>query len=75
VLDALQRNHESFARFALRQTHQHAEDFQSRALSSTDTAWFDEAARRSLAQQAEMEAADDQDFDSFVEDYQQSLMR
>ncbi len=75
VLDALQRNNESFARFALRQTHQHAEDFQSRALSSTDTAWFDEAARRSLAQQAEMEAADDQDFDSFVEDYQQSLMR
>jgi len=75
VLDALQRNNESFARFALRQTHRHAEDFRDRALSSTDTAWFDEAARRSLAQQAAMEAADDQDFDSFVEDYQQSLMR
>ncbi len=73
VLEALQRNSESFSQFALRQTRQHAEDFRSRALSDADMAWFDEAARSSLAQQAEMEAADTQDFDSFVEDYQRSL--
>ena len=36
-------------------------------------AWFDEASRNSLAQQAQVEAADTQDFDSFVEDYQRSL--
>ncbi|WP_019340866.1 glutamate--cysteine ligase [Stutzerimonas stutzeri] len=73
VLEALQRNSESFSQFALRQTRQHAEDFRSRALSDADMGWFDEAARSSLAQQAEMEAADTQDFDSFVEDYQRSL--
>lgn len=73
VLEALQRNGESFSQFALRQTRKHAEDFRSRALSDADMAWFDEAARSSLAQQAAMEAADTQDFDSFVEDYQRSL--
>ncbi|WP_417788545.1 glutamate--cysteine ligase [Stutzerimonas xanthomarina] len=73
VLEELQRNGESFSQFALHQTRQHAEDFRSRTLSDADMAWFDEAARSSLAQQAEMEAADSQDFDSFVEDYQRSL--
>jgi len=73
VLDELQRNGESFSQFALRQTRQHADDFRSRALSDADMAWFDEAARSSLAQQAQVEAADTQDFDSFVEDYQRSL--
>ena len=69
----MRRHGESFSQFALRQTRQHAEDFRSRALSDADVAWFDEAARTSLAQQTEMEAADTQDFDSFVEEYQRSL--
>lgn len=73
VLEAMRRHGESFSQFALRQTRQHAEDFRSRALSDADVAWFDEAARTSLAQQTEMEAADTQDFDSFVEEYQRSL--
>lgn len=73
VLEAMRRHGESFSQFALRQTRQHAEDFRSRALSDADVAWFDEAARSSLAQQTEMEAADTQDFDSFVEEYQRSL--
>ena len=73
VLDELQRNGESFSQFALRQTRQHAEAFRSRPLPEADVACFDEAARTSLAQQAEMEAAEVQDFDSFVEDYQRSL--
>tara|TARA_R100000541_G_scaffold340_14_gene2261 strand:- start:35196 stop:36785 length:1590 start_codon:yes stop_codon:yes gene_type:complete len=73
VLEELQRNGESFSQFALRQTRQHAEDFRGRALSDADMAWFDEASRNSLTQQAQVEAADTQDFDSFVEDYQRSL--
>ncbi|WP_407293604.1 glutamate--cysteine ligase [Stutzerimonas zhaodongensis] len=73
VLEELQRNGESFSQFALRQTRRHAQDFRSRTLSDADMAWFDEAASSSLAQQAEMEAADNQDFDSFVADYQRSL--
>ena len=73
VLEAMRRHGESFSQFALRQTRQHAEDFRGRALSDADVAWFDEAARTSLAQQTEMEAADTQDFDSFVEEYQRSL--
>lgn len=73
VLEAMRRHGESFSQFALRQTRQHAEDFRGRALSDANVAWFDEAARSSLAQQTEMEAADTQDFDSFVEEYQRSL--
>ena len=73
VLEELQRNGESFSQFALRQTRQHAEYFRGRALSDADIAWFDEAARNSLTQQAQVEAADTQDFDNFVEDYQRSL--
>ncbi|WP_217475824.1 glutamate--cysteine ligase [Stutzerimonas stutzeri] len=73
VLEAMRHHGESFSQFALRQTRQHAEGFRSRALPDADVAWFDNAARESLAQQAEMEAADTQDFDSFVEEYQRSL--
>ena len=73
VLDALRRNGESFSQFALRQTRQHAEYFRGQTLPEADMAWFDATARDSLAQQAEMEEADTQDFDSFVEDYQRSL--
>ena len=73
VLDALRSNGESFGEFALRQTRQHADYFRSHRLPEADTAWFDGTARDSLAQQAEMEASDTQDFDSFVEDYQRSL--
>ena len=73
VLHALRSNGETFGQFALRQTRQHAENFRSRALPAADAAWFDGTARDSLAQQAEMEAGDTQDFDSFVEDYQRSL--
>lgn len=75
VLEALQRSGESFSQFAQRQTRQHAEHFRARPLSDAYTVWFDAAARDSLGQQAEVEASDTQDFDSFVEDYQRSLTR
>ncbi|MCF7200918.1 glutamate--cysteine ligase [Pseudomonas oligotrophica] len=73
VLQALRYNGESFARFAMRQTLRHAEDFRNRPLPAAELARFEQAARESLQQQAAIEAADSQDFDSFVADYQRSL--
>jgi glutamate--cysteine ligase len=73
VLEALRRNNESFSQFALRQTRLHADHFRSQPLTASDMAWFDQTTQQSLAQQANMEAEDTLDFDSFVEDYQRSL--
>jgi glutamate--cysteine ligase len=73
VLETMRRNGESFSQFALRQTRQHAEHFRAEPLDDAKTAAFDAAAQESLAQQAAIEAADTQDFDSFVEEYQRSL--
>ncbi|MGA6097930.1 glutamate--cysteine ligase [Stutzerimonas marianensis] len=74
VLEALRQHGESFSQFAMRQTRLHAEALRTRPLPAAQTADFEEAARQSLAQQAEMEANDTQDFDSFVEEYQRSLI-
>ena len=73
VLEAMRRNGESFSQFALRQTRQHAEQFRAQPLDDSQAAAFEAAARESLAQQAAIEAADNQDFDSFVEEYQRVL--
>ncbi len=74
LLDALKRSGESFSQFALRQSRLHAEHFRQQPLTAAETACFDTASQASLAQQTTMEAADTQDFDSFVEEYQRSLM-
>ena len=73
VLDALRQSGESFSQFALRQTRLHAEHLRSQPLPAAQLAAFEQASRESLDQQAEMEAADTQDFDAFVEEYQRSL--
>ncbi len=73
VLQAMRDTGESFTRFAMRQTLRHAEYFRSRPLPDGALARFEQAARESLQQQAAIEAADSQDFDSFVEQYQRSL--
>ncbi len=73
VLEALRAHDESFSQFALRQTRLHAEHFRAQPLTASDMSWFNQTAEQSLAQQAAVEAADTQDFDSFVEDYQRSL--
>ncbi|MBF6622503.1 MAG: glutamate--cysteine ligase [Pseudomonas stutzeri] len=74
LLDELKRSGESFSQFALRQSRLHAEHLRQQPLTAAETACFDTASQASLAQQTTMEAADTQDFDSFVEEYQRSLM-
>ncbi len=73
VLAQLQQG-ESFTQFALRQSKQHAEYFRSQPLSAEQQARFEAAARQSLREQAELEAQEEGDFDSFAAAYQASIL-
>jgi glutamate--cysteine ligase len=73
VLAQLQQG-ESFAQFALRQSRRHAEYFRSQPLSAEQQAAFEAAARQSLHEQAELEAHEEGDFDSFAAAYQASIL-
>jgi glutamate--cysteine ligase len=73
VLDELSRSGESFSQFAMRQTLAHADYFRSQAPSASELDQFESAAHQSLERQAEMEATDELDFDSFVVEYQRGL--
>ncbi|SDH04970.1 glutamate-cysteine ligase [Pseudomonas benzenivorans] len=73
VLAQLQQG-ESFTQFALRQSKQHAEYFRSQPLSAEQQAAFEAAARQSLHEQAELEAHEEGDFDSFAAAYQASIL-
>lgn len=74
VLAAMAEHKESFARFSLRQSQAHAEFFRSEPLSGEEQAKFEELARSSLAQQAELERNEVGDFDVFVGAYQASIL-
>ncbi|MBN3861101.1 glutamate--cysteine ligase [Pseudomonas frederiksbergensis] len=74
VLAAMAEHKESFARFSLRQSRAHAEFFRSEPLSGEEQAKFEELARSSLAQQAELERNEVGDFDVFVGAYQASIL-
>lgn len=69
VLGAVERYGNSFFRFALAQSEAHRRYFLSRPLDSASLSQFRAQANISLAAQAELEAADTQDFDSFVAAY------
>jgi glutamate--cysteine ligase len=73
VLAAL-RQGTSFADFALQQSQRHAEYLRSRPLDAEQQAAFELAAQRSLAEQAELEAQPQGDFDDFVAAYQASIL-
>ena len=73
VLAAL-RQGTSFADFALQQSRRHAEYLRSRPLDTEQQAAFEQAAQRSLAEQAELEAQPQGDFDAFVAAYQASIL-
>jgi glutamate--cysteine ligase len=73
VLARLQQG-ESFSQFALRQSKQHAEYFRSQPLSAQQQAAFEAASARSLREQAELEAQEEGDFDSFAAAYQASIL-
>ncbi|WP_260961485.1 glutamate--cysteine ligase [Pseudomonas citri] len=74
VLAAMAEHGESFAQFSLRQSKVHAEFFRAEPLPAQDQTAFDEAARESLAQQAELEQNEVGDFDVFVGSYQASIL-
>jgi glutamate--cysteine ligase len=74
VLATMQERKESFAQFSLRQSEVHAEYFRSEPLPADEQARFEELARSSLAQQAELEQNEVGDFDVFVGSYQASIL-
>lgn len=73
VLAAL-RQGMSFTEFALQQSRQHAKYFQAQPLDAELQAAFEQLARQSLAEQAELEAQPEGDFDAFVAAYQASIL-
>jgi glutamate--cysteine ligase len=64
----------SFAQFGLRQSELHAHAFRAEPLMPAETALFDEMARASLAEQAQIEATDTGSFDDFVAAYNSSTL-
>ncbi len=73
VLAQLQQG-QSFTAFALRQSQLHAEYFRSQPLSADVQAAFEASVAQSLHQQAELEAHEEGDFDSFAAAYQASIL-
>ncbi|WP_434775186.1 glutamate--cysteine ligase [Pseudomonas oryzihabitans] len=74
VLQELRERGESFADFGLRQSEAHAAYFASHPLSEGEQACYAQMARQSLDEQAEIEAAPQGDFDTFVAAYQASIL-
>ena len=72
VLAALRANGKSFAAFGLAQSEKHAAYFRSHPPSAEEAAYFDNLAAVSLAEQAELEAAPQSNFDDFVTAYRAS---
>jgi glutamate--cysteine ligase len=64
----------SFSEFSIRQSKLHAEYFRSQPLSAEQQAAFEASAAKSLRDQAELEAHEDGDFDSFAAAYQASIL-
>ena len=64
----------SFTAFAMQQSRLHAEYFRSQPLSAEQQTLFEARAAKSLADQAELEAQEEGDFDSFAAAYQASIL-
>jgi len=73
VLAQLQQG-QSFTAFALHQSQLHAAFFRSQPLSADAQAAFEASVAQSLHQQAELEAHEEGDFDSFAAAYQASIL-
>jgi len=71
---AILRQGQSFTDFALQQSLRHAEYFRGQVLPAEQQQAFEQAARDSLAAQAELEAQPEGDFDAFVSAYQASIL-
>jgi len=76
VLASMTEHKEGFTAFSMRQSQLHAEYFRSNPLSVEEQSNFETLARTSIAEQAELEQAEEVvDFDTFVGAYQASILR
>lgn len=64
----------SFTEFALQQSKLHADYFRSQPLNAEQQAAFETSVTQSLREQAELEAEEQGDFDSFAAAYQASIL-
>ena len=69
MLAAIAEHGDSFFRFALAQSEEHSQNFRARPLDSDAQERMAAEAAASLTEQAAIEAADDVDFDTFVDRY------
>ncbi|GAB6067270.1 glutamate--cysteine ligase [Methylothermus subterraneus] len=69
LLAQLQASGQSFARFALKKSQEHAAYFRGRPLPQDRLAWFAGISRRSLEEQRRIEAEDRLSFDEFLQNY------
>jgi glutamate--cysteine ligase len=69
VLAAIHQHHNSFSNFALAQSKYFADYFNDRPPNPEVSAYFDELAARSIAEQSDMETQQTGSFDEFIEDY------
>ncbi|UUY09740.1 glutamate--cysteine ligase [Pseudomonas sp. J452] len=74
VLAELRETGESFRAMALRHSQEHAANFHAQPLTAKEQAGFVAMAHTSLAEQAELESAEQGDFDTFVAAYQASIL-
>jgi len=72
VLQEMRDNKESFFEFAMRWSYQHQRDLAARPIQPGQAAEYQRMAEQSLAEQAQMEAADEMDFDTFLKTYFES---
>jgi glutamate--cysteine ligase len=69
ILQIMRDRKEGFFAFARRYTEAHRETFKQHSMDPERAALLDRLARESIAQQREIEAADDRSFDDFLADY------
>lgn len=69
ILREIRANRESFFEFAMRKAVEHEGHFKQGSLDAATRQRFEALSQRSLAQQREIEAADDIDFDEFLARY------
>ncbi|WP_295406772.1 glutamate--cysteine ligase [uncultured Thiocystis sp.] len=69
ILETMRARHEGFFDFSQRLAEEHRRELRSLELSPERQALFDRLTVDSLRQQREIEAADDQSFDDFLETY------
>lgn len=73
VLAAMRERNCSFAELSLSLSREHAERLRANTLDPAIRAKYEQQARASIAKQAEIEARDDMDFDSYMQAYYAQL--